>query len=758
MAEQILLVPLFLSTWSAAEYGNWLSFSALVWFLTLFDLGMNTGAATRLTQLYAQGAMDRYRAEQHSAMAFYLIAAGAGTIGWTAALFTFPSWRLFGFELALTPVTRWTLWLLGLQMLWILPQGFLLAVYRTIGDMATSQWLFNGRQILSVALVALALFFGAHMVAVAGIELAAIALAAGFTWWQIRRWCPVGVPGVSQASFSGFKSLLRPSFSFWILNWTQILGQGLPIILVRALVGEVAVATFAVSRTLITVLRQGMVLVHNALWPELTTIEARGEWERLRKLHRAVVIGSTAFSAAAVGILWFIGDALIRLWTRGHLPTDPVLLRLWLIHFALQTPWTASALFPQAANRVGGFARASAISTLIAVLLSAILMGRLQSRAVPLGFILGEGLVCQHFLIREICGMLKEPYVSFARWLWIRWGILLGSALGAGWIVEKLHPFSGPLHWFFLAGAVSSATLLASAMILFGSRLSLFWLLAQVTRRCRFPGSERLIAFLCDSDQKLGYRLHLTLPYEEMFRVKVDTASCVERSLFFFGSYEPEIARLIKRYLPPGGVGLDAGANVGLLTLVMSKCAGERGRVISIEPHPEMFRKLQDHLEMNGLANVVPLHCALGDSAGRATLLAPAAGAPNSGSSTLRLGRWKDLPLPLEVEVKTLDDVIRIEKLNRLDLVKIDTEGYEMPVLRGGSSSLQRFRPIVIFEYTVGNWESIGASPEAFQDWFLKLGYRLFVIKRAALIPLEERRPSTSCDLLALPGGSHGHR
>ena len=194
----------------------------------------------------------------------------------------------------------------------------------------------------------------------------------------------------------------------------------------------------------------------------------------------------------ATGILWYAGDSLLRIWMRGRLPVDFVLLRLWLLYLSLSIPWTSGVLLAQASNRLGKFTRALSLSTLAGIFCSALLMNRLKAWAVPVGFILGEALFCYHPLIQESCRIVKESYAPFARWFWKGWALVLAATLGAGWTVESLFRSAGLLKWGLLAASNVGA-------VLFIGRYA--WpdpAMAQVTRRWKLRGMERFTQWLRD--------------------------------------------------------------------------------------------------------------------------------------------------------------------------------------------------------------------------------------------------------------------
>jgi FkbM family methyltransferase len=143
--------------------------------------------------------------------------------------------------------------------------------------------------------------------------------------------------------------------------------------------------------------------------------------------------------------------------------------------------------------------------------------------------------------------------------------------------------------------------------------------------------------------------------------------------------YEPEVTALLDRELRPGDTFLDVGAHIGAFSLLASRRVGSDGGVISLEPDPRSDHLLRLNLRRNGL-NATVINWAASDHDGIAHL----AGAAGDGTSEL-----KDDGIP--VECKTLDSLGVTP-----DVVKIDVEGGEAAVLRGGAATLRRARCIVI--------------------------------------------------------------
>ena len=149
--------------------------------------------------------------------------------------------------------------------------------------------------------------------------------------------------------------------------------------------------------------------------------------------------------------------------------------------------------------------------------------------------------------------------------------------------------------------------------------------------------------------------------------------------------------------LKPGDVVLDIGAYVGMFTVKASKAVGEQGRVIAIEPSPENYVSLLGNCR--GLNNVTLVQKAIMAKTGIGKLYYSKSAAANS-----LVVKWKKY---IEVETITLDDLVAMLELDRIDLIKIDAEGAEIDVLKGAQKVLARGTRLVIAAYhTAPNGEA----------------------------------------------------
>jgi FkbM family methyltransferase len=168
----------------------------------------------------------------------------------------------------------------------------------------------------------------------------------------------------------------------------------------------------------------------------------------------------------------------------------------------------------------------------------------------------------------------------------------------------------------------------------------------------------------------------------------------VGRSLDLYGEFSEGEVKTLMQLAPEGGVVLDIGANIGAHTVALARKVGPKGVVLAFEPQPRIYMMLLANLLMNGLANVLTYSCALGTEKGTAFLPVLDYERPaNYGG--VSVADEPDTRVPTRpTRVMALDDL----DLAACALMKIDVEGSEAKVLRGGMKTIMALRPILYVE------------------------------------------------------------
>lgn len=451
------LVPLYLSYWSTPLYGEWLTLSAGVAVLSMLDFGMNMGAINRLTQAYARQDVDDYRSVQRAGLAFYLTVASVGSVAVGAAVAFLPIRDWLGLVHMTTNEAAATAWLLACYLLWAMPSGFIVATYRSTGNLARSQWIANTQHFAIIAATAGSLVVGAGPITVASLQVVILVVSAALVAGHLRRSDSLLTPTLSGRRPGMIAALLKPSLLFALVlvaNATTLQGS---VLIVSASLGGVAVAMFVTVRTLANVIRQIINTIATAFWPEVTRLEAQRQLPTLRSAHTVLVVVTSAVSTSFAAALWWEGAEVVSIWTRGALTADMMTLRLLLALLVLQSPWLVGYAFAAAANRHTQVSIACLVSSLIGLALSATLVGRFGTSGVVLALIVADLVACCHFVVRDACRLVGEPYAPFARRLWPNLLLMAGMAWLAGWLAHAMVGGPWPFRWLIVGASTSLA-------------------------------------------------------------------------------------------------------------------------------------------------------------------------------------------------------------------------------------------------------------------------------------------------------------
>ena len=156
----------------------------------------------------------------------------------------------------------------------------------------------------------------------------------------------------------------------------------------------------------------------------------------------------------------------------------------------------------------------------------------------------------------------------------------------------------------------------------------------------------------------------------------------------FMKSWEPQSISYLSEHVRKGDIAVDVGACFGLYTVIFSKIVGNDGCVYAFEPDPYMFRLLKANIKMLHLENVFAANIALGENNRTSKFYVT-----NGGMSSLQ--PMTGLRNVIETHVRKLD-CFHFEKM---DWLKIDTEGTEHLILEGAKETIERCNPKLLIEF-----------------------------------------------------------
>jgi FkbM family methyltransferase len=218
------------------------------------------------------------------------------------------------------------------------------------------------------------------------------------------------------------------------------------------------------------------------------------------------------------------------------------------------------------------------------------------------------------------------------------------------------------------------------------------------------------------------------------YTLEADPTRTIGQSIHATGLYDLAVSEVLARLIKPNDAVVDAGANIGYMSCLAAVLLRSGGRLFSFEPHPQLFKQLQKNLSRLATNSPLELHlnnCALGSEVGVAQLVLPSDFDKNDGIG--RIGTATSQEVSIEVPVKRLDQFLG-EQL--VSVMKLDVEGFELPVLQGATQSISRRRiRTIVFE------DHEGPESEVVK-WLTAQGYQLFALgwtmRRLQLQPIAQ--------------------
>jgi FkbM family methyltransferase len=209
---------------------------------------------------------------------------------------------------------------------------------------------------------------------------------------------------------------------------------------------------------------------------------------------------------------------------------------------------------------------------------------------------------------------------------------------------------------------------------------------------------------------------------------ELDLSQGIDFAIYLGDIYERQTKAALRHLVSPSSLVLDIGANIGAHTLHLAELVGPTGRVIAFEPTDYAFRKLGRNLELNPhlAARVTACHCFLTERDEDQVPSAIYSSWPlarEAGLHAKHLGREMRTE---SATARSLDSVLAELADRKVQLIKLDVDGYECDVLRGATTLLRDVRPIFVMELSPYVLEEHGASLDQLLSYFIPNGYAFY--------------------------------
>jgi FkbM family methyltransferase len=170
----------------------------------------------------------------------------------------------------------------------------------------------------------------------------------------------------------------------------------------------------------------------------------------------------------------------------------------------------------------------------------------------------------------------------------------------------------------------------------------------------------------------------------------------ISSELIIYGVHEPLTTELILSEIKPGMTILDIGSNIGYYAILESNLIGTTGKIYSIEPSPINFKLLEENLKLQKMNNFEIFNLAIGNKNEKLEFLI------SEKSNWSKIKQDSDIigknDTIITVPVKSLNLFCKENNLDKIDLIRMDVEGYEEKIIEGGKEILKKIKPILMIE------------------------------------------------------------
>ena len=240
-----------------------------------------------------------------------------------------------------------------------------------------------------------------------------------------------------------------------------------------------------------------------------------------------------------------------------------------------------------------------------------------------------------------------------------------------------------------------------------------------------FKGKNRLGMWLFKNQMYRQTNESIKGAYDLNYNI-INTSDSIGRELYLNGIYESKTLHLLMNLLSPGKIMIDAGANIGAISLPVAKMT--KADIYAFEPSHLIFSTLQQNIVANRISNVFPFSLALSDKNGEANFYE--SDKVHGWSGLIEIENFKEYP----VETITLDSFCTLHEIKEIEVLKIDVQGWEYAVLKGAERLLNtKAIHHIIFEVETWAEENAGLPAGASQQLLLSSGYELFTLNHVKL-------------------------
>lgn len=349
--NKLALVPLFIGSWGAEKYGEWLLINSIVSYLALTEMGGTHYIVNKLTQLYTKKNQNGFDKTLKTGLILFIIIPILILALILILITCVPLQNFFSVSNINNDEFNILLVLLAVQVCLSLPVGLILGVYRAIGKYTLSVMYSNFVQLLQLLIVSAALLSGLGLISIAVAQATPILIIGIIS--AIFLYNKLNNPNLlvfNDIKIVDLKKLIVPSFNFFIIQMSQLFVQQGTILIIAKVLGPVEVVIFSTVRTIANIIRQILGMIINSSKPEITRLDVMHNNNQLTELFNKIT-KITILLGVFVGIFTHLfGTKVYKIWLDGTMLIDPLFLNLFVLYIIILIFWFSYADFLMAVN------------------------------------------------------------------------------------------------------------------------------------------------------------------------------------------------------------------------------------------------------------------------------------------------------------------------------------------------------------------------------------------------------------------------
>lgn len=319
---QLVMIPIFISTWGKNNYGEWLILTTIPAYLTVSDLGVNVTTTTEICSLVAQNRHEQARSLYQSAFSFFTFLSIIFILLYLLITFFLKLNEILGVNNSTEFQVELTLFLLIICTFISHFLGISLGIYRSEGRYDKYQSIMSSIFLLEGVSTLFCLLLGGGIIEIATSYFfirfcitffVIMDLKKKYQWFNIGFNSIVNILPIIPTSI--YYTAYTTGYSFIIQGTSFLVGKNL---------GPSSLVTYNTVRTLVSSIRSFSSIFYGVFLPEYTILISQQKYYKAKKVFYYVFIFTISFSFFLLIIYLLLGNWFLKLWTHGKItPENP---------------------------------------------------------------------------------------------------------------------------------------------------------------------------------------------------------------------------------------------------------------------------------------------------------------------------------------------------------------------------------------------------------------------------------------------------